>query len=231
MGWFLPAAKSPHAQVGHHLPAPWSCCSEPRSGSSKDKRLQQRRRGAVRTSVLLAGSSPAQKCQLESRKLSEDRVEPVFVVTSAVPCAGCRLSAARGQGSPCTPPHSDLSVTPSSNLAEMGWDTALCHPQSGCQVITEWLGWEGPQRLQHHTTVGLEGTLRIIEPWDGWVGKALTAPRAPPQLWAGCPPDQAAHPAWPHPSVPTCSPGPPTGSSFWSRVLLQDTALRILRCN
>lgn len=86
----------------------------PRPGSSKDKRLQQRRRRAVRTSLLQSRSSPAQKCQLESRKLSEDRVETVFVVTSAVPCAGCRLSAARGAqaGLPGVPPH----------------PTPLCHP-------------------------------------------------------------------------------------------------------
>lgn len=119
----------------------------PRPGSSKDKRLQQRRRRAVRTSLLQSRSSPAQKCQLESRKLSEDRVETVFVVTSAVPCAGCRLSAARGAqaGLPCVPPHpTPLCHPPSSNLEETGWDTVLCHPQSACHVITEPLGWEGP---------------------------------------------------------------------------------------
>ena len=67
-----------------------------------------------------------------------------------------------------------------------------------------WLGWKGPKRSQSHEMVGLEGSLKMIEPWDrlegslkvletqdglegslkltelwdGWVGRVLKAHRA-----------------------------------------------------
>ena len=46
-----------------------------------------------------------------------------------------------------------------------------------------WLGWEGPQRSKSHGMVGLEGSSKIIEPWDGWVGRVLKGRRA--MGWVG----------------------------------------------
>ena len=46
----------------------------------------------------------------------------------------------------------------------------------GTSEITEpedGLGWERPQRSLNHRMVGLEGSLKIIEPWNGWVGSVL----------------------------------------------------------
>ena len=38
---------------------------------------------------------------------------------------------------------------------------------------TEQLGWKGPYRSQKHTTVGLEGSLKIIEAQNSWAGRVL----------------------------------------------------------
>ena len=37
----------------------------------------------------------------------------------------------------------------------------------------EWLGWKGPGRSQSRGRVGLEGSLKAVEPWDDGVGRVL----------------------------------------------------------
>ncbi|XP_052540355.1 uncharacterized protein LOC128081284 isoform X33 [Tympanuchus pallidicinctus] len=76
----------------------------------------------------------------------------------------------------------------------LGWKVLTDHRAMGWlgwKVLTDhravgWLGWKGPYRSQSRGMVGLERSLQITEPWDGWDGRVLTDHRAMGWLgWKG----------------------------------------------
>ena len=58
----------------------------------------------------------------------------------------------------------------------MGWVGRVLEGRS--DIV--WLGWKGPESSKEHRIIewiGLEGSLKVVVTWYGWVGKVLKVQR------------------------------------------------------